>query len=104
MYQNKDLTKIKNTLSDNVGRKVKLTSKKGRKQYVTRKGVIESIYPSIFTVKLDTEGEIFTNERRVSYSYADILTRSVDIVICTPDTAAKAEAETAEEVAEEVAE
>lgn len=85
MYQNKDLTKIKSALTDNVGKKVKLTAKKGRKQYVTRKGVIESIYPSIFTVKLDTEGEIFTNERRVSYSYADVLTRSVDIVICTKE-------------------
>ena len=68
-----------------MGNKVRLTAKKGRKQIVTREGVIESTYPSIFTVKLDNQNEFFTTERRVSYSYADVLTKSVELVIYTPD-------------------
>lgn len=65
-----------------MGHKVRLTAKKGRKQTVTRHGVIESTYPSIFIVKLDTDGEIFANDRRVSFSYTDVLTKTVELVIC----------------------
>ena len=76
---------IKSDLTDNVGHKVRLTAKKGRKQIVTREGVIESTYPSIFTVKLDNQSEFFTSEQRVSYSYTDVLTKSVELVIYTPE-------------------
>lgn len=68
-----------------LGIKVRLTAKKGRKQIVTREGVIESTYPSIFTVKLDNQSEFFTSEQRVSYSYTDVLTKSVELVIYTPE-------------------
>lgn len=84
MYGQNDLSKIKSSLTDNVGHKVRLTAKKGRKQIVTREGVIESTYPSIFTVKLDNQSEFFTSEQRVSYSYTDVLTKSVELVIYTP--------------------
>ena len=84
MYIKNDLVKIKSSLSDNVGRKVKLTAKKGRKQIVTREGIIESTYPSIFIVKLDTPDESMASERRVSYSYTDVLTKTVELIICDP--------------------
>ena len=87
MYIQKDLTKIKSSLSDNVGHKVKLTAKKGRKQTVTREGVIESTYPSIFIIKLNTPSD--SSERRVSYSYTDVLTRTVELIICDPDDTEK---------------
>ena len=41
--------------------------------------------PSIFTVKLDNQSEFFTSEQRVSYSYTDVLTKSVELVIYTPE-------------------
>ena len=85
MYGQNDLSKIKSDLTDNVGHKVRLTAKKGRKQIVTREGVIESTYPSIFTVKLDNQSEFFTSEQRVSYSYTDVLTKKVELVIYTPE-------------------
>ncbi len=85
MYGQNDLSKIKSNLADNIGNKVRLTSKKGRKQIVTREGVIENTYPSIFTVKLDNQNEFFTTERRVSYSYADVLTKSVELYIYSPE-------------------
>lgn len=83
MFIQNDLTKIKSSLSDNVGHKVRLTAKKGRKQTVTREGVIESTYPSIFIVKLDPR-EPMASERRVSYSYTDVLTKTVELIICDP--------------------
>lgn len=85
MYVQNDLSKIKTSLSNNVGHKVRLKAKQGRKQVIVREGVIEGIYPSIFTVKLDVQNDIPTSERRVSYSYADVLTRTVELVVCEPD-------------------
>jgi len=86
LYVQNDLSRIKTSLSNNVGHKVRLKAKQGRKQVIVREGVIEGIYPSIFTVKLDVQNDIPTSERRVSYSYADVLTRTVELVVCEPDS------------------
>ncbi|MBQ7109042.1 MAG: Veg family protein [Clostridia bacterium] len=86
MYIQKELIGIKENLAENVGSKVKLKSKYGRKKVVVREGVIENTYPSIFTVMLDAEDDVVTSERRVSYSYADVLTKTVELYICEPDT------------------
>ena len=86
MYVQNDLSRIKTSLSNNVGHKVRLKAKQGRKQVIVREGVIEGIYPSIFTVKLDVQNDIPTSERRVSYSYADVLTRTVELVVCEHDS------------------
>ena len=85
LYVQNELIKIKSGIADNVGNKVRLKSKQGRKQIVVRDGVIESTYPSIFTVKLDAQNDIPTSERRVSYSYTDVLTKSVELIICEPE-------------------
>lgn len=85
MVVQNELIKIKTSLADNVGSKVRLRAKRGRKQIVVREGVIENTYPSIFTVKLDVHNDIPTSQRTVSYSYADVLTKSVELIICEPD-------------------
>lgn len=87
LYIQRDLVKIKSDLADNVGHKVRLKAKHGRKQIIVRDGVIENTYPSIFTVKLDVQNDIPTSERRVSYSYADVLTKAVELIICEPEDA-----------------
>ncbi len=84
MYVQNELVKIKEGIADNVGNKVRLKSKQGRKQIVVRDGVIENTYPSIFTVKLDIQNDVPTSDRRVSYSYADVLTKSVELIIYEP--------------------
>lgn len=84
VYVQNELSKIKSSLADNVGHKVRLTARRGRKQVVTREGVIESTYPSIFIVKLDTPDYVEVSDRRVSYSYTDVLTKTVELVICDP--------------------
>ena len=83
MGEREELLRIKNLLEKNVGQKVRLTAKKGRKKSVVRLGVIEGTFPSIFTVKLDnTIEELPSSSRRVSYSYTDILTKSIEVAKC----------------------
>lgn len=71
------LVDIKRDLESFVGSKVRLKANRGRNRIVEKEGVLESIYPNIFVVKL-SEKKI---ERRVSYTYADVLTETVELFI-----------------------
>ncbi len=71
---------IKETLTGYVGRRVHVTVKKGRKMRFARRGVLERVYPNIFVVLLDPRSDE-DSERRVSFNYADVLTRTVEIVV-----------------------
>jgi len=48
----------------------------GRRKTIQRIGVLEETYPSVFIVKLDQETNAY---ERVSYSYTDVLTETVQI-------------------------
>lgn len=67
---------IKKGIGKHIGKKVVVRANKGRKRTVTKIGTIEAIYPSIFIVRFDSEQDITT---RVSYSYGDVLTSTVQI-------------------------
>ncbi|MDD3898144.1 MAG: Veg family protein, partial [Syntrophomonadaceae bacterium] len=56
---------------------IRLKANRGRNRIVEREGVLESIYPNIFVIKLN-ERKI---ERRVSYTYADVLTETVELFV-----------------------
>ncbi|GIO35009.1 MULTISPECIES: biofilm formation stimulator Veg [Paenibacillus] len=73
------LLEIKRNLEAHVGQKISLRANGGRRKTIERTGVLEGTYPSVFIVKLDQEQQTF---KRVSYSYADILTESVEVTIC----------------------
>lgn len=72
------LVDIKRDLEAYVGEKIRLKANKGRKKIVEREGVLEGTYPNIFTVRLSEADSV----RRVSYSYADLLTEAVELVVC----------------------
>ena len=82
MIVKNDLCKVRKSLENHIGDKVKLTSKRGRKKAVIRHGIIENTYPSIFIVRLDGSSIDSEGERRVSYSYTDVLTRSIELMVC----------------------
>lgn len=84
MIEKTDLMMVKASLQKHVGQKVRLTSKKGRKKSVIRRGRIENLYPCIFTVRLDNLPDDNAEQRCVSFSYADILTKNVEIAIYKP--------------------
>lgn len=76
------LLDIKRSLEPHVGKNVMLRANGGRRKTIERSGVLEETYPSVFIVKLDQEQNAF---KRVSYSYADILTESVEVTVCNDD-------------------
>ena len=81
MAQSAQLVQIKNKLNDNLGKRVELTAKNGRKKNVVRQGIIEQVFSSIFIIQLDDD--INNNiARKVSYSYKDILTHNIEIALC----------------------
>lgn len=75
---NKALTTddIKKGIGKYVGRRIVVKANKGRKKIITKTGMLEAIYPSIFIVKYGDEGDLIS---RVSYSYSDVLTSNVQI-------------------------
>ncbi|OUN00499.1 MAG: Veg protein [Paenibacillaceae bacterium ZCTH02-B3] len=72
------LLEIRRSLEPHVGSRVMLRANGGRRKTIERTGVLEEIYPAVFIVKLDEEQHSF---KRVSYSYADILTESVEVTV-----------------------
>lgn len=85
MISKSDLNQVKRDIEAYVGYKILLRSNKGRKKSFVQEGVLENTYPSIFIVKFENDYEV---TRRVSFSYTDILTNSVEIKICNSSTKA----------------
>lgn len=69
------LCEIRKQLEPHVGEKIKLRANRGRRKTYEKEGVLESIYPSIFVVRVD-ETNYF---QRLSFSYADVLTETVEL-------------------------
>ncbi|MBO0476651.1 Veg family protein [Vagococcus sp. DIV0080] len=67
---------IKEQLENKVGSRITLVAQTGRKRQTERSGILSETYPSVFIVNLDQDENAF---ERVSYSYADILTKSVEV-------------------------
>lgn len=47
-----------------------------RRKTIERSGILAETYPSVFVIQLDQDENSF---ERVSYSYADILTETVEL-------------------------
>ncbi len=81
MASKNTLSLIKSDIDNYVGERVVLRANKGRKKISIKQGTIEKTYPSIFIVKID--GEVPEDiGRTVSFSYSDILTKSIELFIC----------------------
>lgn len=72
----KTLTEIKQGLEGQVGKRLTLKANGGRRKTIERTGILAETYPSVFIVELDQEENAF---ERVSYSYADVLTETVEL-------------------------
>lgn len=75
---NLELLRIKKDIESNVGQRVRLKSNRGRRKIIEREGILEKTYPNIFVVRIDENTD---SERRVSYSYTDILTETVEVTV-----------------------
>jgi uncharacterized protein Veg len=75
------LSLIRSNVDCYVGERVVLKANKGRKKISIKEGIIEKTYPSIFVIRIDADvpEDIC---RTVSYSYSDILTKSIELFAC----------------------
>lgn len=70
------LSMIKKDMESRVGSKITLVAQTGRKRQTRHSGVLTETYPAVFIVVLDQDDN---SCERVSYSYTDILTQTVEI-------------------------
>lgn len=73
---------IKRELQEHIGKRVILKANKGRKKIVTKRGVLEAVYPSLFIVNVKSEGSY---HRNISFTYSDVLTSTVQITVIDDD-------------------
>lgn len=75
MEKRKTLSSIKQDIERHVGERVTLKANGGRRKILVNSGVLEKTYPAIFMIRLDND-----TQRTVTYSYSDVLTKTVQIV------------------------
>lgn len=68
-----DITNLKTDILDKVGQKIIIKGSLGRSKEFEKEGTIEKAYPNIFVVKYEE------NDRTASYTYTDLLTRTVEV-------------------------
>ncbi len=84
VYLLNTMDNIRSELKENIGKRAILKANKGRKKIVTKRGIIDSVYPSVFIIELtgpDQEG------RKISFTYSDVLTETVQIAIIDDELA-----------------
>ena len=74
IYQN-DIANLKTDLNQKIGQKIIIKGSLGRNRPFEIEATLEKAYPSIFIVKYDE------NQRNVTYSYTDLLTRTVELQV-----------------------
>ncbi|MDZ4654710.1 MAG: Veg family protein [Coriobacteriia bacterium] len=67
---------IRSDLESLMGSRMRLKANMGRSKILEREGVLEQTHPSLFVLKID---EKRGRTARVSYSYVDILTGTVEL-------------------------
>ena len=73
MIYRDDITNLKTDITENIGQKIMVKGTLGRSKYFEKEATIEKAYPNIFVVRYEE------NDRNVTYSYTDILTRTVEV-------------------------
>ena len=68
-----DITSLKTDINEMIGQKIMIKGSLGRCRTFEKEATIEKTYPNIFVIKYEDEN------RNVTYSYTDILTRAVEV-------------------------
>ncbi len=71
------LEQIRQDIEACIGKTVRLRANKGRRKVIEAVGIIEKTYPKVFVIRLDQDSAV----KRMSYTYADVLTETVELVI-----------------------
>lgn len=73
MIYKDDIANLKTDINERIGQKIIVKGTLGRSKFFEKEATIEETYPNLFIVKYDE------NDRNVTYSYTDILTRTVEV-------------------------
>ena len=68
-----DIASLKTDIFENVGQKIIVKGSLGRSKAFEKEATIEKAYPNLFVVRYEE------NDRNVTYSYTDVLTRTVEV-------------------------
>ena len=80
MIYSTDIVNLKTDILDKIGQKIIIKGSLGRNRSFEKEATIEKAYPNIFTVKY-VEGD-----RNATYSYTDVLTRTVEVEVLEGDS------------------
>lgn len=81
MICKKDITDLRDDIDEIIGQKVIVRGSLGRSKLFEKEATIEKAYSNIFVIKYDE------NNCNATYSYTDVLTRTVEIDILKGDVA-----------------
>lgn len=81
MMKQNDVNRVRNAVMLQMGKKVRVKINRGRHKVDITEGIISETYPSIFLIRTIINKDV--PERVVSYSYTDILTKDVELILCT---------------------
>lgn len=75
MIYKQDITNLREDIDTKVGQKIIVKGVTGRSKTFEKEATIEKAYPNLFVVKYEKD------ERNVTYSYTDVLTRTVQVEV-----------------------
>ncbi len=78
MATRETLMKIRENVESCIGQKVLLQTNKGKRKAKTSEGILSEVYNNVFIVKVDNGS---TKSRKMSFSYSDILTETVEVTL-----------------------
>jgi uncharacterized protein Veg len=81
MMKQNDVNNVRNAVMNQTGKRVKIRINRGRHKIDVTEGIISETYPSIFLIKIQESKDMPV--RTVSYSYTDILTKDVELILCS---------------------
>ena len=70
-----DINNLKTDIKEKIGQKIIVKGTLGRSKFYEKEATIEKTYPNLFIVKYEED------ERNVTYSYTDVLTRTVEVQV-----------------------
>lgn len=68
-----DISSLKTDITDKIGQKIIVKGSLGRSKEFEKEGTIEKAYSNLFVVKYEE------NNRTASYTYTDLLTRTIEM-------------------------
>ena len=75
MIYRDDITNLREDIVGKEGQKIIVKGALGRSKFFEKEATLQKAYPSVFVIKYNTE------EGSTTYSYTDVLTRTIDLQV-----------------------